>query len=119
MDRDRLIQEADSLARALHEGDGAGRADLRPVLAVLFLGAGSWEERLRRTRQVVAALPTAWVARRSSSSARRCQRVRDVLGGYLASAVDEATGRFVLGWCGRLLSVLEREARPGGHRSSG
>lgn len=111
MDRNAWMQEAEALAQRLHEGDGAGRADLRPVLSMLFVAAGGWADRLRRARQLVTALPGTWVAKRSSSTGRRTQRVRDVLGPYLAGSPDEERARFVLGWCGRTLGVLEREAR--------
>ena len=113
MDRRAGIESAERLAAALRQHGAAGRADLRPVLSVLFFGSASWEERRARARRLLAQLSDTWLVRRSAATHARACRVSEVLGDYLRAPVSEPEARFVLGWCARILGCLEREAMVG------
>lgn len=110
MNRAEAMEQAAALAGELHERAHVTRTDLRAVLATLFAGGGPWETRLRAARGLVTTLPQTWFSARSKDSPRRLQHVSAVLGRYLAQDRPEGDVRFVLGWCARLLTSLERES---------
>ena len=101
-----LLKRATKLTTGLAAGE-VTRAELRPVLNVLFLPAMPWNDRLSQARQLLGALPESWVARRSGKTRPQYGRVRMALKSVLDEALSEEELRFLLGWTARLVHVQE------------
>lgn len=102
--RSEQIERAAELAAALHRA-GVSRAELRPVLNVLFLTPGAWGDRRDRARRLLEHLPESWVGNRSDDTRHHLASVRQTLRGLLAEPLAEDDCSFLLGWTARLLQV--------------
>ena len=100
----RLLAQADRLAAQLTGGQ-VSRAELRPVLNVLFLTPLPWEERLAQARDIVRELPGSWAAKRSKTAPVQYRTVRQVIEPLLKGSPGEEELRFLLGWTARQVHV--------------
>jgi hypothetical protein len=105
-----LLEEAERLVRALR-GVEAGRAEVSPVVNVLLLAPGTWNERRTKARAIATMLPTSWLKDRSKAMPRRLPQVREVLLQVLDRHQKEEEVRFLLGWTLRILKGAEDAAR--------
>jgi hypothetical protein len=110
-----LLVRAESLATELARGE-VSRAELRPVLNVLFLTPQGWAERLSSARELNNALPTSWVTSRSGRTLPQYGHVGRALRRVFDEGYTEEEMRFLLGWAARLvhLQSLERQANSNG-----
>src|SRR5215207_8579885 len=83
-----LLERARTLTTGLAAGE-VTRAELRPVLNVLFLPASPWRDRLERARQLLEALPESWAANRSGKTRPQFGRVRGALRTVLREEMSE------------------------------
>lgn len=115
-----LLEEAEGLVRSLR-GSRAGRTEVSPVVNVLLLAPGTWEERRDKATRIATHLPDSWMKARSGDMPHRLPKVKEVLLRVLERHQDEEETRFLLGWTSRLLKRAEdqeraeRRARRHGH----
>jgi hypothetical protein len=99
-----LLERAESLTGQLTRGQ-VTRAELKPVLNVLFLPGVPWQERLERARRLWDHLPESFVVERSKKSRPQWTQVRSMFQEVFRESFTEEELRFLLGWVSRLVHI--------------
>lgn len=112
-----LLLQAAAYAARLDSG-AVSRAELMPVVNVLFRPGDAWDKRLARARQLTEILPESWVGDRSNRARPQLRAVREVLREVFRQDLAAEELRFLLGWLVREVHIRDK-ARQAAENAAG